>query len=225
MVFDIAKIRLRALVSTGLTAAALMAAASFGPAHAQNQQPAAGAENLGNWIKICTKDPQADNKNVCLVTQEVRTDAGEFLASVSVREVEGEDGKTLMVAVPPGTLLQPGIRVQVDEGEQQAGKYVICLPNACYAELEIAQAFVNKMKAGKNLVVSVINNQGKAVGVGLTLVGFTKGYDGAPVDTEVLAQQRQKLQEELQKRAEEARKRLADQNGQQQQGDNAGQSQ
>lgn len=218
MVFDIAWLRRsRAFVSTGLTVAAIIAAASLSPAAAQEQNQQAGSANeLGNWIKICTKDPQADNKEVCLITQEVRSDTGEFLASVSIRQINGEDKKMLMAAVPPGTLIQPGIRVQIDEGEQQPGKYVICLPNACYAEMEIDQAFIDKMKAGSNLVVSVINNQGKAVGVGLTLVGFTKGYDGDPVDTEVLAQQRQKLQSELQKRAEEARKRLLEQNATQQ---------
>ncbi len=213
MVFDIAWLRRsRSFVTTGLTVGAIIAATALTPAHAQDQQQAGGDNNLGNWIKICTKDKQADNKDVCLVTQEVRSDTGEFMASVSIREVSGEDKKTLMAAVPPGTLIQPGIRVQVDDGEQKSGKYVICLPNACYAELEIAQDFVDKMKAGKNLVVSVINNQGKAVGVGLTLVGFTKGYEGDPVDTEVLAQQRKKLQDELQKRAEEARKKMMDKN-------------
>lgn len=223
MVFNMAWLRRsRGFVTPALTAGAIFAAASLSPAVAQ-EQGQSGEQDLGNWIKICTKDPEADNKEVCLITQEVRSDTGEFLASVSVREIQGEDKKTLMAAVPPGTLIQPGIRVQVDDGEQMSGKYVICLPNACYAELEVTQDFVEKMKAGQNLVVSVINNQGKAVGVGLTLVGFTKGYDGEPVDTEVLAQQRKRLQDELQKRAEQARKRLLEQGGNAQQGQQQGQ--
>lgn len=213
----------------GLAMAGLLIGA--GPLHAQdaaepaqeeqsgqNAAPAGDAGDLGSWIKVCQPDQQNEGEEVCLVTQEVRTENGEFLASVSIRERVGEEGRMLMLAVPPGTLLQPGFRAQVDENEQQPGEYVICLPNACYGEMEIEDAFINEMKAGNNLVISVINNQGKAVGIGLTLVGFTKGYEGDPVDTELLAQRRQELQEQLQKRAADARQKLLEQQG----GENAG---
>ncbi len=209
-------------------AAAIVFAGALAPASAQQsggEQPAAapaapaapavgGDPKLGSWIKLCAPDQANEGKEVCLVTQEVRTDTGEFLASVSVQETKTEEGKRLVrAAVPLGTLIQPGIRMQIDEGKQVAGKYVICLPNACYAEMEIDDSFIDSLKKGNNLVVLVINNQGKAVGIGLTLVGFTKSWDGAPVPMEELAQQRQKLQEELQKRAEEARKKMLEQGG------------
>ena len=206
-----------------LIAAAIVFAGMSVPASAQSdgEQPAAAvpaidgaAKKLGSWIKLCAPDQANEGKEVCLTTQEVRTETGEFLASVSVQETKTAEGKRLVrAAVPLGTLIQPGIRIQIDEGKQVAGKYVICLPNACYAEMEIDDSFVESLKAGTNLVVLVINNQGKAVGIGLTLIGFTKTWDGPPVPMEELAQQRQKLQEELQKRAEEARKKLIDQGG------------
>ncbi len=197
------------LALAGVTALAMALSA---PAAAQDAAPSGEGPNLGNWIKICAEDETNEGAESCLVTQEVRTDTGEFLASVSVRDNEGQENpKTLMIAVPPGTLLQPGLRVQVDEGEQEAGRYVICLPNACYAELEIEDPFIDQMKRGQNLVVSVINNQGQAVGIGLTLVGFTRGWDGDPVDTNLLAQERQRLQEQLQRRAADARQRLLQQ--------------
>ena len=206
-------------IAAGLVAAGVLAlGAMAGPAAAQQAETApaqADAASLGSWIKLCAPDQANENQEVCLVTQEVRTDTGEFLASVSVQETQTAEGKRLIrAAVPLGTLIQPGIRLQIDEGQQVAGKYVICLPNACYAEMEIDDAFVNSLKAGNNLVVLVINNQGKAVGIGLTLIGFTKTWDGPPVPMEELAQQRQKLQDELQKRAEEARQKLLEGEGQ-----------
>lgn len=181
------------------------------PAAAAGQDAAADPK-LGNWIKLCAPDQANEGKEICLVTQEVRTDTGEFLASVSIQETKTPEGKRLVrAAVPLGTLIQPGIRVQIDEGQQVAGKYVICLPNACYAEMEIEDGFIDSLKKGNNLAVLVINNQGKAVGIGATLIGFTKAWEGPPVPVEQLAQQRQKLQDELQKRAEEARQKLINQ--------------
>ena len=211
----------------GLFAAGAVAMAGMAvPAAAQDagaQQPAqpaptgqlpTGDPKLGSWIKLCAPDQANEGTEVCLVTQEVRTETGEFLASVSVQESKTAEGKRIVrAAVPLGTLIQPGIRIQIDEGKQVAGKYVICLPNACYAEMEIDDTFLDSLKKGNNLVVLVINNQGKAVGIGLTLIGFTKSWEGEPVPMEELAQQRQKLQEELQKRAEEARKKLLEEGG------------
>jgi invasion protein IalB len=223
------KVNGRAGIGTALIAAAVMVAWGSAPTAAQQlsgDQPAAaqpgqsgsqlpvGDPKLGSWIKLCAPDQANEGKEVCLITQEVRTETGEFLASVSVQETKTAEGKRIVrTAVPLGTLIQPGIRIQIDEGKQAAGKYVICLPNACYAEMEIDDAFIDSLKKGNNLVVLVINNQGKAVGIGLTLVGFTKTWEGPPVPMEQLAQQRQKLQEELQKRAEEARKKLIEQGG------------
>ena len=177
----------------------------------ENQTP-----QLGNWIKICQEDPNT-KKEACIVTQEVRTDKGEFLASASIRDAHpDEGGKVVTIAVPVGLLLQPGIRLQVDEGEQKPGKYLLCLPNACYAEVAVKDDYIAELKRGNNLIVSVINNQGKAVGVGITLIGFTKAYDGPPVDRALLEEQRKKLQEQLQKRAEEAREKLIEEQQQNQ---------
>lgn len=181
------------------------------PAGVQTGEPVETA-NLDAWIKICEQE-QEEGPEICLVTQEVRTEEGEFLSSISLRQTEGEEGRVLLVAVPPGTMLQPGLRIQVDEGEQISGEYVICLPNACYAETEVDEDFVNQMKAGQDLVVSVINNQGQPVGIGLTLMGFTAAEEGEPVDTELLAQERQRLQEQLQQRAQDARQRLLQEEG------------
>jgi invasion protein IalB len=159
------------------------------------------------WTKICSKDPQA-NKEVCLVTQEIRAETGQFLASVAVREVQDDPKKQFIVAVPPGMLLQPGMRVIVDQGQPYAARYAICFPNACYGDTEINADFVTSMKKGTQLTVQTINQVGRTVNFTLVLKDFAKAYDGPPIDPKVIEEQQKKLQEELQKRADEQRKRL-----------------
>lgn len=191
----------KSLAGVSLAAAALLVAATG--AAAQTVEPPADTP----WVKICNTDPQS-NKEICVVTQELRTDTGQFLASVAVREISGEARKTLLIAVPPGMLIQPGLRVQVDAGKQSEAKYGICFPNACYSELVIDDEFIASLKKGSNLILTTLNQQAKQVPFQLTLVGFTKVYDGAPIDAAALQQKQQELQSELQKRAEEARQRL-----------------
>jgi invasion protein IalB len=159
------------------------------------------------WTKVCSKDPQA-NKEICLVSQDLRADTGQFLASVAVREVQGEPVKQFIVAIPPGMQLQPGLRVVVDQQTPMPARYSICFPNACYGDMDIDADFVGKMKKGQALTVQTINQIGRTVNFTLALKDFAKSYDGPSIDPKVVEEQRQKLQDELQKKAEEARKKL-----------------
>ena len=105
------------------------------PAPAAPQAPVAQDPNVTQavgvptpWTKICSKDPQA-NKEICLITQEIRAETGQFLASVAVREVQDDPKKQFIIAVPPGMLLQPGMRVIIDQGQPAAARFAICFPN------------------------------------------------------------------------------------------------
>ncbi len=159
------------------------------------------------WTRICSKDPQ-ENKDVCLITQEIRAETGQFLASVAVREVQDDPKKQFIIAVPPGMLLQPGMRVIIDQGQPAAARFAICFPNACYGDAEINADFITSMKKGQALIVQAINQVGRTVNFTLVLKDFAKAYDGPPIDPKVIEEQQKKLQEELQKKAEEQRKRL-----------------
>lgn len=202
--------------------AALAAIAFSGSAFAETKEKAKakdkGADKGGEvqqaiaipspWTKICNKDPSAGNKEICLTAQDIRAETGQFLASVAVREVEGDPKKQFIIAVPPGMQLQPGMRVVIDQNQPMPARYSICFPNACYGDMDIDKGFVDTMKKGQALTVQTINQVGRTVNFTLVLKDFPKSYDGPPVDPKVLEAQRQKLQDELQKKAEEARSKL-----------------
>ena len=67
---------------------------------------------------------------------------------------------------------------------------------------------IGKMKKGQMLTVQAINMQGTPISLPLPLGDFAKAYDGPATDPKVFEEQQRKLQEELQKKAEEARKKL-----------------
>jgi hypothetical protein len=59
--------------------------------------------------------------------------------------------------------------------------------------------------------VQGINGAGQPVSLVLPLQDFAKAHDGPPTDPKVFEEQQKKLQDELQRRAEEARKKLENQ--------------
>jgi len=185
--------------------ALLCTVAGAGYASAQQAQPS--GTRTTDWLKICDTDPKA-KKEVCVINQEITTDAGQPLASLAIREVQGEERKVLLISVPPGMLLQPGLRVQVDGGKQDTAKYSICFPNACYAELPITAATIGQYKKGNQLILTTLNQQAKPVSFALSLNGFTKVYDGPALKPSELQARQQQLESELQKKAEETRQRL-----------------
>lgn len=206
-----------AILTLAVTAALAQTPKPAAPAAPQGQaggQPApAGPTTAGapqpEWMKLCSTDP-ATKKDVCLTARDVRTDTGQTVASVALREIKGDPKKFFLVALPPGLLIQPGIRIVVDQKPPQPGKFSICFPNACYAEVEAKEDFVGMMKAGSQIAVQALNREAKPVVFAVSLGGFSKAYDGPPLDPKIAEQSQRRLNEELQRKAEEARKRYTD---------------
>jgi len=183
----------------GLALAAAVAVPS-GPAAAQD-----GEDNP--WVKICNTDPNAQ-KEVCLISQELRTDSGQFLSSVAIRETPGEQRRSLLVVVPVGMLIQPGVQLQVDGAQPETARYTICLSNACWAELPIDGGYINKLKAGGKLQITAVNQQARPVRFDMTLIGFTAAYESEGLSPQAMQARQQDLQRQLEQRAQEARDRL-----------------
>lgn len=199
-------------------------------APAQPAAPAAGAQdNLAAiqtpWVKLCDQVPTDERtppttKKLCMVVQETRAENGQMLASVQIRDLEGEKPR-LIIAVPVGMSLQPGIRVVLEgqgQAQPQAMRYEVCLPNACFAQMELQPEFLTRMKRSTNLNIQVVNMNNRAISLGMSLQGFQASYDGEPVDPKAYEESQRRLQAELQRRGEEAQRRLQEQQQRQQQG-------
>ncbi|MBS1181229.1 MAG: invasion associated locus protein [Proteobacteria bacterium] len=198
------------LSATAALAQDKSAAPADKPAAPAAGDAAASASDGNNpWNKLCGQDGRT-KKQVCFTVRELRTDSGQFLASAGVREVDGETRKILLVQTPVGMLIQPGIRVQVDQNTQVPGKYTICMPNACFAEIPITDEFTASMKKGKDLIITTQNQQAKALNFPISLSGFTSSYEGPAIDTAALQRQREQLASEVQRKAKEAQQKLLD---------------
>jgi invasion protein IalB len=160
-------------------------------------------------VKLCSKDPEG--KNICLTANELPDERGQIVASVALREIDGDPKKMMLIAVPPLMLIQPGLRVSVDKGKQEEGKFTICFPNACYAEVVASDALIQQMKKGTSLFIVTLNTQQKAITFPFRLYGFKEKNEGPGIDPAQVAKQssnQDQVQQELQKRADEAAKNL-----------------
>jgi len=201
-----------------LTAGAAMAQQAQPAAPAGGQPPAPPAPVVQEfvavdpeWNKVCFNDPQSQ-KQICQTTRLFGDRAENPVLSILVTDPGGPD-KAIQVLAPMGVALRPGFRIGVDKGAPEGGAYELCTPQGAYGGLHVKQTFVDTMKKGEKLAVSVKTINGAEFVFNLPLAGFGKAFDGPGIDPKVAEERQRKLQEELIRKAEEERKKLEAQKG------------
>jgi invasion protein IalB len=192
----------------------------------QPAQPGQQAQNgqqqvqliFSPWTKFCLKGqpgqtPDPNAKQVCFTGKDARVESGQPVGAAVLIEPEGQERKILRITLPLGMQLVHGTRVIVDQNQPMTAPYVICFTNGCMADYEANADLISKLKKGQGLVLQGINASGQPISMVMPLNDFAKAYDGPPTDPKVFEEQQRKLQEELQRRADEARKKLESQQG------------
>lgn len=201
--------------------------AAAAPAKAEGE-----AKNKSAWVKLCEKAPivkkgedgkeAKDEKDICLTHHErLDGNSGMVLVSAAIREVEGNEKKHLMVMVPLGMALPPGLRAAVYTKDQWAKitknekvddkelkpvdlKYSLCHPSGCTAEIEADAGIIDQMKAGGGLMVVAMNAAAQPIGFPVPLDGFTEAFAGKPVDNAEYKKARGQLMKQIAERQKAA---------------------
>ena len=157
-----------------------------------------------------------------------------MLVSAAVRQVEGADKQHLMVMVPLGMAIQPGLRAKVydkamwdtaqknekvDDSKLEPVKlnFSLCHPAGCTAEIEMTDGLLEKLKAGAGVMIFSINANGQVIAFPVPLSGFAEALAGPPIDNKKysdarrglmvqIAQHQQALVEEYKKKQAEGQK-------------------
>ena len=170
------------------------------------------------WAKFCGKGNDPGAKEVCFTGKDARTEAGQPVVAAALIEPEGEPKKLFRVTLPSPLQLQYGTRIIVDKEPPISGAFFTCFANGCMADYEATPELVGKLKKGQMLQIQAINLAAAAITFPLPLAdnsgnSFQKANEGPPTDPKVFEEQQRKLQEDLQKRADELRKKLESQGG------------
>lgn len=217
-------------------------AAAAGATAGGPETAAAGNSNKSAWVKLCEKAPLVkkdkdgkevkEEKSLCLTHHErLDGNTGMVLVSAAIREVEGQDKKSLMVMVPLGMAIPPGVRAAVYTKDQWAAvsknekvddkllkpvdlKFSLCHPAGCTAEVEATAEIVEQMKTGGGMMIVAMNAAAQPIGFPVPLDGFNEALAGAPIDNKEYAQARSQLMASIRQRqqelAEEYKKEMAE---------------
>jgi invasion protein IalB len=219
------------------------------PAAKDAKKGDAPAAKQSAWVKLCENSPLIkhdkdgkevkEEKNICLTHHErLDGNSGMVLVSAAIRQVEGNEHDHLMIMVPLGMAIPPGIKAAVYTKEQWEKasknekiddkdlkpvdlKFSLCHPSGCTAETEATKEIIEQMKTGGGLMVLAMNAQAQPIGFPVPLDGFSEAFAGKPVDNaeykkargQLMAQIRQRQQEAYEKFKAEKMKELPPQPG------------
>ena len=190
------------------------------------------AANKSAWVKLCEKTPLVkkgedgkeikEEKNICLTHHErLDGNSGMVLVSAAIRQVDGQEKQHLMIMVPLGMALPPGLRAAVYTKDQWAKvaknekvddkelkpidlKYSLCHASGCTAEIEADAGIIDQMKAGGGLMVVAMNAAAHPIGFPVPLDGFGDAFAGKPVDNAEYKKARGQLMAQIRDRQRQA---------------------
>lgn len=204
-VYEKSKVSVKSAALFGMLISLMMGAPHIAAQESAEKQQEGIKLPVFPWTKVC-QDKKDGEGVTCLVTQELRNpNTAGVLASITIRLPEGKD-PTLFVTIPPGVLLQPGLRMQVDENKPVVGQFSICYPVTCVAVFDDVASLIKSFKKGNDVVLLVMSPDGKPGGFQLTLSGFTKAFDGPSTNLAVYEKKQEELVAAIRKRAAEAAK-------------------
>jgi invasion protein IalB len=164
------------------------------------------------WTKLCTKNDQTDNRQICLVQHGgIDPETGIVLGTVAVRSVEGEDRQALVVGLTTAySLVIPvGVQIKIDDSEQISLQYVFCFSSSCQAQIELTKENLDKMRKGKQMILSAMTMQQRSMGFPVPLPGFGNAYDGPPADNAKFEEAWRQLMEKSRQRQIELANKIA----------------
>lgn len=157
--------------------AIFMATALSGASFAQDEQSKQeNIEKFKDWSYACeTVKTEESEQEVCGIAQNlIIKESGKTLLKFIVREVDGKNVGIL--SLPLGIDLLPGVKLKIDDGEEYVIPVRTCQSNGCLASWPIEGQYVDTMKLGKALTVTITALNGKQISIGVSLSGFTAAY-------------------------------------------------
>lgn len=137
------------------------------------------AETHGDWEIRCIRAEEGQPEP-CQLYQLLRDENGGAVAEFNVFDLpdEGQVVAGATIVTPLDTLLPPGIRLRVDDGNWSEFPFAFCQPIGCFARLGLTVANIEALRAGDDAFVALVPLPApdQVVQLEASLSGFTAGF-------------------------------------------------
>jgi invasion protein IalB len=114
------------------------------------------------------------------MVQQRLNDDGRPVLTTAVGKVPGNPNPGMVMILPLGIALPPGVRLSIDGGDELPVRVERCEPQGCVVELLLEPDLLTRLKSGREAraLVHVYRENGvQRVGLPVSLLGFTAALD------------------------------------------------
>lgn len=130
-----------------------------------------------DWRAQCETAPET-GKEVCHIFQNLTTkDDGKQILNVMIGYLPNKEEPVMILTLPLGIALPPGVQIQIDEGKAARAPVETCTPQGCRVGIPVTDDFINMMKKGNTMKVTFANLKRKGLTIPVSLSGFSAGIN------------------------------------------------
>lgn len=139
-------------------------------------EPGLEVRQFQDWVVRCGS-PAEGAPQACEMVQQRLDEQGQTVLAIAVGKVPNTNDPGMLIILPLGIWLRPGVVLKVDGGEEVPVPVERCERRGCQVELLLEANVLRLLKAGTeaNVLFQIYdeNGQPKVVGVPFSLLGFT----------------------------------------------------
>lgn len=147
------------------------------PAAAQGAKPVDGTVRAqhGDWQVVCKPPPAGSRAEVCALVQSVTAEDRNNVGLTIYFQRFSNGTRVLRVFAPLGVLLPPGLGLKIDGKDVGHAPFLRCHSFACYAQVVVEDALVEKLSKGKTAIFVIFQTEEAGIGIPISLAGFREG--------------------------------------------------
>lgn len=127
----------------------------------------------GDWQVVCKDPPPGAKGDVCALVQSVTAEDRNNVGLTVYFQKFANGQRVLRVFAPVGVLLPPGLGLKIDDKDVGHAPFLRCQNFACYAQVVVEDALVEKLKTGKTAIFIIFQTEEAGIGIPISLAGFS----------------------------------------------------
>jgi invasion protein IalB len=143
-------------------------------------EPGLEVRQFQDWAVRCGR-PAEGAAEACEMLQQRQDEQGQTVLAIAVGDVPNNDSPGMLIILPLGVWLPPGVVVKVDGGKEVPARIERCERRGCQVELLLEPEVLTVLKSGReaNVLFQIYDQSGqpKVVGVPFSLLGFTAALE------------------------------------------------
>ncbi|MEQ1694310.1 MAG: invasion associated locus B family protein [Hyphomicrobiaceae bacterium] len=128
----------------------------------------------GDWQVVCKDPPPGAKAEVCALVQSVTAEDRNNVGLTVYFQKFSNGTRVLRVFAPVGVLLPPGLGLKIDDKDVGHAPFLRCQNFACYAQVTVEDALIDKLKTGKTAIFIIFQSEEAGIGIPISLAGFDK---------------------------------------------------